>query len=225
MSVPYLDTDMSLEAVANHLVYSSARLKHDPNARDLVPPMAALIERCTKLRVDQWATSVAETEAQAGVDAADDEVDTTVADLELVLYTELRDRSHPTYRRYFVEAPSRVIAMGLESELNRVRPWIAYLAAEPNPALQAFADRVRTAVADGDAALDARRQAAHARANLRAIDIQRFFDDVNGARRSLYAQLTQRAVERDLDRHWPDRFFRHQSRKPSGGNSGPGAPA
>ncbi len=218
MAVPYLESTQAIEGVWSELAYTRARAKHDPNARDLLPPIEALIERAKQLRTEQLGAWEGEIDAQAGVDAVNDALDATTVDFGRALDNEIRDRKHPTYKRYFPIPPSDVVALGLESELERVRSWPEYLATEESATLKAFADRFREHIAAGDAAVEARRMAAASRANHRAAAIQRFFDDVNAARQSLHALLTQRAVERRLGRRWADRFFRHRSaahRQPS----------
>jgi hypothetical protein len=222
MAVPYLEPTQAIDNAWGQLVYTRARVKHDPNARDLLPQIEALIERCKQLRTEQLGAWEGEIDAQAGVDAANDALDATTVDFGRALDNEIRDRRSPAYKRYFAVAPSDIVVLGLESELERVRSWPDYLAGEESATLEAFGDRFREHIAAGDDAVEARRMAAAARANHRATAINRFFDDVNGARQSLHALLTQRAVERRLGRHWADRFFRHGStprRQPDDGDS------
>jgi hypothetical protein len=222
MAVPYLEPTHAIDNAWSELAYTRARLKHDANARDFVPQIEVLIERSKQLRSEQQGAWEGEIDAQAGVDAVNDALDVTTVDFGRALDNEIRDRKSPAYRRYFPVPPSEVVALGLENELERVRSWPDYLAGEESAALKAFGDRFREHIAAGDAAVEARRMAAAARANHRASAIHRFFDDVNGARQSLHALLTQRAVERRLGRRWADRFFRHGStprRQPDDGES------
>ena len=106
--------------------------------------------------------------------------------------------------------------MGPEKELNRVRSWADSLATEPEAALQEQGAQLKRIIVDGDQALECRRKAATARADHRVRDITSLFDDINGARSSLYGLLMQKATELHLSRDWPDRFFRHATKTTRG---------
>jgi hypothetical protein len=75
------------------------------------------------------------------------------------------------------------------------------------------------AIAEGDAALEQRREAVTARATHRLDVILPLFDDVNATRQSLFGLLTQRGVERKRDRRWAAGFFRRgaRARREAGG--------
>lgn len=224
-TLPYAD---SLDRHWEELIYTEARLLSDARAADLAPPIALLITRVESTRQEQRTTWRDEVRAQAAVDAADDALDEDVAAVAKALLDQTRgDRKDPRYRRYFPKAPSDTIALGLQSELGRVESWPASLQGDPDPALQALGEKLQTSVEQGKAALGERTRAAMARADYRVRSIVRLIDDINAARLSLFGTLAQRAATTpQLDRAWPDRFFRHVTRKPKAAKpSAPPAPS
>jgi hypothetical protein len=122
------------------------------------------------------------------------------------------DTESPRYRRYFSAAPSFIIRMGLETQLGRVRAWVDSLSSENDAELKGLGERLRTLVAQGDAALEGRRKAAALRSDHRVRSIASLVDDINNARLSLYGYLARKAAELRLPRNRPDRFFQHASR-------------
>jgi hypothetical protein len=147
------------------------------------------------------------------VNAADDALDDCVHDLDVALkHIVSGDTTSPRYRRYLPVAPSSIIRLGLENELGRVRGWVDSLASENEDALKALGARLRTVIAQGDAALDNRRKAGSQRSDHRVRSIAALIDDINNARLSLYGTLARKAAELRLPRNWPDRFFQHSSR-------------
>lgn len=207
-----LNTGKSLDSAWGDLTFSEARLLGDEHAKELAPTFAELRQRVEDTRVQQLGTWRAELIAQAAVNAADDALDDWVHDLDLTLSHILAGATQsPRYRRYFSMAPSMIIRMALETELGRVRGWVDSLASEPEAELQALGARLRTLIAQGDAALEARRKAGAQRNDHRVRTIASLIDDINNARRSAYGALTRKAAELRLPRTWPDRFFQHGS--------------
>jgi len=155
-----------------------------------------------------------ETEADAMVDARDDDLDDVVRDFADQLLFTVKDRTSPRFTLYFDQRPANVIKLGLESELAKVKPWLAQLEGEPEKQLKAFGPRLQAAVTDGAAALAQRVTAHTERALHRARELSSLVDDLNAARRSLYGVLLQRGEEHKLASDWPERFFMHASKSP-----------
>jgi len=211
--VAMLTQDQSLDSTWADLTFTEARLLGDPNARELAPPFTQLRQRTEEVRGGQFGTWREEVVAQAAVTAADDALDDWVHDLDVALkHLVAGDTESPRYRRYFSAAPSLVIRMGLETQLGRVRAWADSLSSEKEAELKALGERLRTLVAQGDAALEGRRKAAALRSDHRVRSIASLIDDINNARLSLYGNLARKAAELRLPRNWPDRFFQHASR-------------
>jgi len=227
MAIRTLRHAESLDAIWEELVYTEARLMKDEHAKDLAAHFASLLKRWEKVQQGQRAAWREEIVAQAWVDAEDDALDDTVETVgRALLAADGYDRKAPRFKRYFPKAPNAVMRFGLESELALVRAWPDSLRGEREDELQALGPRVARDVQDGEAAVAARTAAAAGRADHRVREIVRFVDDVNGARRSAYGELIQRAQKKGLPADWPSRFFRRGSYDaPARPPAGPAEPA
>ena len=213
MSIRMIRENESLDSAWEEMVFTEARLLGDANAKVFAANITALLTRLDQVHGGQRGAWREEITAQAAVSALDDRLDDWVRSFDLVLQTIVnQDTSSPRYRRYFAVPPWQIIRMGLETELNRVRSWAGSLATEPETALQEQGAQLKSLIAEGDQALEGRRQAATARTDHRVRDITSLLDDINGARSSLYGLLMQKATELHLSRDWPDRFFRHATK-------------
>ena len=106
-----------------------------------------------------------------------------------------------------------IVRLGLESQLKRVRGWVASLESEPEDPLKKLGKRLAKVVAAGDKALTQRVDAAASRATHRARDITSLVDDANAARRATYGALVLLATKTKRPKDWPERFFRRGSAK------------
>jgi hypothetical protein len=211
--VATLTQDQTLDSTWADLTFTEARLLGDVNAKELAPTFTELRQRVDSVRNGQRDTWRDEVVAQAAVNAADDALDDCVHDLDVTLkHLVSGDTSSPRYQRYLPVAPSSIIRLGLENELGRVRGWVDSLASEKEEVLKALGARLRTVVAQGDAALENRRKAGAQRSDHRVRSIAALIDDINNARLSLYGTLARKAAELHLPRNWPNRFFQHSSR-------------
>jgi hypothetical protein len=202
----------SLLAVREELIYTKARMVKNEHAKDLVAPVADLLARWATVNQGQLTRWDAEIEAQAGVDEVDDGLDDVVNALDAeLLHLEGQDRSTVRYRRYMSTPRTQIVRLGLASEVEKTRAWPAALATEPEQTLKDIGAKIATAVSLGDSALEERTLSGGATATHRARDIATFIDDVNGARRSIFGILTDRAAKLGLPKDWPDRFFRHRT--------------
>jgi hypothetical protein len=205
--------DASLDSAWEEMVFTESRLLGDANAKVFAANITTLLSRLDQVHGGQRSAWRDEITAQAAVNALDDRLDDWVRSFDLVLQTIVnQNTASPRYRRYFAVPPWQIIRMGPETELNRVRSWAGSLATEPEAALQEQGAQLKSLIADGDQALENRRNAATARADHRVRDITSLLDDINGARSSLYGLLLQKATELHLPRDWPDRFFRHATK-------------
>jgi hypothetical protein len=210
-----LPEDSSLDSIWSEVVFTEARLTSDANAKEYAPAFSDLRGRLEQVRSGQIGAWREELVAQAAVGAADDALDDWVHALDLALdHIVAGDTASPRYRRYFATAPSLIIRMGLEAELGKVRGWVDSLATEYEAELQASGGKLKAIIAQGDAALEARRKAAASRSDHRVRSISTIIDDINNARRSLYGTLAKKAADMRLPKDWPDRFFQHVTRTP-----------
>lgn len=206
----------SLDSLWEELVYTEARLL----AADHKPEAAAVgkaLKTLSGLQAGQKEAWRREIVAQAHVDASDDdldeEVETVARDL---LYIEKGNRKSARFRQYFKGPVATIVRLGLKSQLDVVRPFVALLAKEAEKVLKDHGKTLATILKKGDAAVEERATAATDRANHRARHILSFVDDVNAMRTSMHAELTLFAAKKRLPRDYADRFFRRTSRTSKG---------
>lgn len=211
-----LDYDIALSTLWGEAVYTEARLLSEPLTCPYAPAFGALVERVEVEERAQRALRRKEIVAQAGVDRADDGLDDGVNETDRALRVVVRDdREDKRYTRYIKRAPSLIIRMGLETELEAVRNWPESLKTEAEPQLAQMGTLMEERVKAGDDAIKARNKAMTDTADHRVRSIVRLVDDVNAARLSLFGQLVSLVEPNKLPRDWPDRFFRHETtRKP-----------
>ena len=144
MRLRSLDEDESLESAWDEMVFTEARLKGEQEARDFVDLVASLITRLDEARAGQAGARREEVAAHAAVSAADDALDDGVRAIDRALAdAERGNRKSARYKRYFGGPPSTYTRLGLESELSRVRGWVASLTSEPEQGLKDLATRLR----------------------------------------------------------------------------------
>lgn len=215
MRLRSLYEDESLESVWDDMVFTEARLKVEQEARDFVAPVASLIARLDDARKGQATVRRDEVAAHAAVAAADDALDDCVRAIDRALSdAEHGNRQSARYKRYFTSTPSTFTRLGLESELSRVRGWVASLAGEPEQSLKDLGTRLDTIIKQGDTVLEQRRQAVAARSDHGVRTVTPLIEDINAARGSLYGNLAERGRKARLPPDWPSRFFRRSSRAP-----------
>ncbi len=215
MTIGTIPDDATDDTVWDALVFFEARSLHDLNAADLAPLVAPFLVRCETVRTDRYVVRRGELIAQAAVAAANDTLDDTVSAVDEGMQRVVdRNRDAARYTRYFTSNPWIIIRLGLQSELAKVRGWVASLKSEPETQLRQLGDTLEKNVKAGDAAVQGRIDAAAKRADHRVREIVTLIDDVNALRLSLYGTLVTRAAERKLPKDWPNRFFRRAERSP-----------
>lgn len=115
--------------------------------------------------------------------------------------------SHKDFREFFPEAPSEVIQMGLQSQIQRCESLLVVaskrkLSARAGAALKPLKD----AITAGQDALAARR-AAYVQQAEATLDAQTWRESTEAARQSLHVQLQSWALENGEPRSYADRFF------------------
>jgi hypothetical protein len=117
------------------------------------------------------------------------------------------NKDDKTFRAYFPEAPSEVIRLGLESEIERCERFdtVRERVTISKPAAAKLA-AVDAAISEGKAALQGRRDAFAARTGV-SLDVESWKEATNAARESVYLQLRTWALENGEERGYADRFF------------------
>ncbi|AKF03819.1 hypothetical protein [Sandaracinus amylolyticus] len=206
--------DDSLESVRDELIFTRARLLARPETAALAAQLDPLLARVTDVRDGQESAWQAETEAQARVDVADEDLEDSIDDVDAELKHLDRDPESPRRRRYFKKPPSELRKLGLESTLREIEGWAASLQSEPEVSLQDLGRTLEARVAAGRDALQARTRAASVRGDHRAREILTLLDDVNAGRLGLLGDLQRLASAQRRDASWAARFFRRAERMP-----------
>ena len=150
--------------------------------------------------------------AQAVVDGHDDQLDDKTNELNRFFLGSPNGREDKRFKLYFKKVASVVVRLGLESQLDIARSWADLLPKEPEAPLKALGSWFKGFLKSAADALERRRSASLTRAEHRARELQRYLDDHNAVRRSIYGKLVTVAADEGLPKDWPNRFFRTGSR-------------
>jgi hypothetical protein len=139
----------------------------------------------------------------------------------LLLHEAKQDRAHPTFKRFFPEAPNEIVRMGLESEIKRTKAFFAV--AEENPPskeAKALLTKIAAAHKQGEAALKAREEATVQIARI-SLRVQTWKEDANGLRRGVENLLDSHATAHNLPRDYSSPFFPATRSAKKGGAAAP----
>ena len=212
-----LYVEEGLDWLRDELVYSEGRLLFDENAKDQAEQATKMIARVEQVCQGQLFCWRAETHAQSHLDAVNYRHDKRTARLDIKL--QVANLDHPQGKerqtRYFPIAPSKIIALGLRSQLKYTRGYGPSLASEPEKELQDLSPGFQQDVIDGDKAIAAQDAAATERKDHRVREIVKVFTDANNLRRDIHAALSGRITVLGLASDWADGFFRAEKRNTS----------
>ena len=208
MTVANVPATAGLDFHDEELTYLYSRLMADEHAKALAPLLKPLIKRNDELLLQRRALAREVVAAQAVVDAHDDALDDKTDELNRFFLGSREGREDRRFKLYFKKIASVVVRLGLESQLEVARSWADLLPKEPEGPLKALGAWFKSFQKPAADALERRRAAALARAEHRARELQRYLDDHNAIRRSIYGKLVGIAVDERLPKAWPNRFFR-----------------
>jgi hypothetical protein len=212
MTVANVPASAGLDFHDEELTYSYARLMADDRAKAFAPLLKPLIKRNDELLLARRALTREAVAAQAVVDAHDDQLDDKTAELNRFFLGSVSGREDKRFKLYFKKTASLVVRLGLESQLDVARAWADLLPKEPEAALKSLGSWFKGFQKSASEAIELRRTASLSRAEHRARELQRYLDDHNAIRRSIYGKLVVIAAEQGLPKDWPNRFFRTGSR-------------
>ncbi len=209
MPPPYLDPNASLVVLRDDLVYLRSRVSRDERTSDLAKAIEKLLTDWLDVFTRQLAHWDAQTDAQAGVEFADDALDARVdafaKDADVAVNG---DHDDPRYRQYLNQSPSELKRPVLGGELEVMRDWHTLLEHEENAALKVHRKALGRELADADAATAARAAADAKNAAFRATGAAaKFVTRVFEARSTLWDEINKRLARTD----GPDaakRFFK-----------------
>lgn len=203
----YLDSD-GWDAMRRDLRQTRSMLRasavHAPLARHL----DKLLQRWDALDVQRRSAADEVSDAHAQVAWLDLRLDAVTNRLVGQLVAECNnDRGHPTFRAFFPDAPSEVLRLALESQLDASKHFgAAASASKVSKAVTALVAEIAAIEEDARAALSARRDAV-VRTTESSLAVRSWRDDANAARRSVATALDDHANKNALARDYRDRFF------------------
>jgi hypothetical protein len=207
-----------MDRTREELVYTRAALLARQTTRSLADSVKLLITKNDEIKIQQVQLWDSETEAQANVDSYNYELDEFAQDLSEGKLNVIRmgnpgwrdqkARESKEYQLYFSQPLSSLIRMAPESQAKEMKSWITLLEKETSPELQALLPRLKKVIADTDAAVNAREEAARATEIHRVRVIEPFINELNAFRTRLYASLLTLSQDNQLNKSWADIFFR-----------------
>ena len=123
----------------------------------------------------------------------------------------------PTWNLFFKVTPYELAAPVLGNELEAMRRWVQLLAKGGEPALAAYKKPLEKLIAEADAAMKARTDAALANEHFRTKGgLAEFFTDMSKQRDGVAASIDAVAAKsKTLPRNYASRFFRKRTAKVS----------
>lgn len=229
------DEKTSWEGGREEVLYTASVLDAAGAHDKLKRAVALQLERWNAVEKTRRAAEDGVVAANALVSWADHVLDNAVRAFANELLRDAGgDSSKRSFAAYFPEAPSEVVRMGLEAEVERCERFDAVAEKVPlSKTAGAKLAAVNAAITAGRAALTRRREAYTARAQA-SLDVASWKESANATRVSVFVQLQSWAVEHEEERAYADRFFpvRANARRKGakeedeggGGGGGGGAP-
>lgn len=202
------DSKTSWEGARAEILYTVSVLGASGRHGKLHQGMKGHLDKWGPLEVQRREAEDAIVMANALVAWCDHELDGAVRGFaNEVLHAAGHDASHKLFASFFPEAPSEIIRMGLESEIERCERFdvVASRVELPKVCVTKL-EAVRAAIVAGKAALKKRREAFQAQAMV-SLDITSWKEAANNARVSCHLQLQAWGLENNEERGYADRFF------------------
>lgn len=217
MSAPALAPSSSLSVIRDDLVFTSSRLLADPNVAAVEKRIAALLEQWGIVSTKQFDLWDAITRADALVGASDDNLDDFIPVFANAIRGLGGGAKNPTWALFFKVTPHELAAPVLGNQLEAMRRWVQLLAKGGEPALAQYKKPLEKLIADADAAVKARSEAALANEHFRTKGgLAAFFSDVSKERDGVAASIDAIAAKsKTLPRNYAARFFRKRNGKVS----------
>lgn len=204
-----LAADMTLDALEDEVIYTQSALRADPDATDLIAMTADWFPQIDAVRAADRSLreTIGNTDASRMV--ANQRLDSAcILFGRELLYDVGNDRSSPRWTQFFKVPPGQFVKQALSKQVNTIRGW---LAGATDPVL----DVHRTTLSSWSTSADTALVNTQALATLRGQQWQlrtQTTSTLTQSRDALHRVLAQRALERKLDRDWPDVFFRTETR-------------
>ena len=188
-----LDADrMSTTDLVQEALFLALRIRQSPEAKaSLALAESLLVQARAGLSLEDKLREKL-TEAEAGISMRNLDLDFVVAEHRGVIARKTHGKTdHKLYQRFYsAMKPSDVIRLGLRQELLIVAPWVDSLKRDADPDLQDLGKALEKAVLAGQAAVAAHNDAVQTMRDFRAGKRAQLFDEQNGGRRTIWAELS-----------------------------------
>lgn len=208
----YLHTD-GWNFMHDDMLATIATLKASRVHAALAKPLEARLKRWDAIDAESRGAHTAVVEANARVAWVDHELDRVTDRFAAQLLLDCNsNRAHPTFKKFFPEAPSSLTQLGLESQLAAMANFdsIAAHMKLPKASVDAL-ERVTLQFPAAGEALQARRDAQANTANV-ALEQDAWCDEANKLRRVLETALMGYATTHNHPRAYVDDFFPTQKK-------------
>lgn len=215
MAARTLQLRASLVALLKETRYTLSRLAAHPLGTPHVPAFQGLRSKCMTVLAAELDHQEAISEAQAKVDAADDNLDDFAGRLSKALLIITRDdRTHSTYLHFFGDktlTDFRRPTLG-EQYLAMVG-WSGSLQGSEHASLKAMAPELADLLAVAADAMKAKAAAKQQNKQFRDVgERKQLVDELNAARKEIYGALAKLPhVQPGLPSNFADQFFRRET--------------
>jgi hypothetical protein len=197
----------TLDLMEDEVLFTTAALKADPDASDLVSVTAGWLATVDHAREKDRAKRTAVAEADAARTVTNARLDAVCVQFGDELFLAAgKDRESPRWKRFVNEPMGKFVRRAFRAQIAKVRSWVS-LATGTEAVLDKYRTPLDTWSAAGNAALERTDATALARggAQIARTDAA---ETLTRERDALHALLVDRANTRSLPRDWPATFFR-----------------
>jgi hypothetical protein len=217
MPAPAIPANTALTTIREDLIFTSSRLRADATAKPLEKAIALLLKEWTSVYATQLSLWDAQAEAEALIAAADDNLDDFIPLFANTMRGLACGEKSATWSLFFKVAPYEIAAPVLGDELAAVKRWSQLLGKSKEAQLTAHKKHLDKLIAEAEAAVKAREDAALANEHFRTKGaLAAFVLDIAKKRDGLAADLGALAAKSGtLPRNYASRFFRKRATKVS----------
>lgn len=209
MGIPLLKKSSSLDAIWMEVVFTKARMKAEGLAEDMGGEFEEFEKRVNQVDAEQRFCWGEEIMVQAVLTARKVALQEAVVGFENdLLHYVKKAREAKEYKQFFREAPSAILHMGLETQLDLMRGWPLKLAAFEGDTFKAHGRVLEEVVGKMDEVIKQKADVVAKTAVHRVRQIEGLIDEINQARQLAYGELVKRGTAHRKTRDWARSFFR-----------------
>jgi len=216
-----IHADMTFDDLEDEILFTRAALQADPQAAPLVGKTETWMAAVDEVRrlVRESRGEVMRTDAERAV--ANGRLDNACTRFGDALFLDVgKQRDHKRWTQFFKMPVSHFVRMRLSEQVTTVRGWLG----AKDAVLETYRAELTRWVEATDQALVATKATSNVRGQAWQAREQ-LAEDMTRERDALHEALAALGRENQLERSWPDLFFRRNSHKRSVDAGVPSAPA